>query len=240
MPARSKIIFLFTVLIIYFPLQAQEENILFRENFNNLDNWKPLFFEKISQHTTYAVVNSGDKSCLKTESAASASALIFKEEFNVYKYPYARWRWKTENIYVKGNAKTREGDDYPIRIYIIFKFDPQRASFLERLKYKSAKLVYGQYPPQSSISYIWANREHKERIITSPYASRSQMVLLEEGRENVGRWVEEEVDILKDYEEAFGEKPPPLASIAIMNDSDNTGESATAYIDYLEIFVFRE
>ncbi|MCK5347452.1 MAG: DUF3047 domain-containing protein, partial [Candidatus Heimdallarchaeota archaeon] len=74
--------------------------------------------------------------------------------------------------YRNGNAKTKEGDDYPIRIYVIFKYDPKRAGFFEKLKYNSAKLVYGEYPPHSALNYIWANKEHKERIITSAYTDK--------------------------------------------------------------------
>ena len=36
-------------------------------------------------------------------------------------------------------------------------------------------------------------------------------------------------DVLEDYRKAFGEDPPMLSGIAIMTDTDNTGESATAY-----------
>jgi hypothetical protein len=37
-------------------------------------------------------------------------------------------------------------------------------------------------------------------------------------------------------DKAFGEDPPSVANLAIMNDSDNTGESAVSYIDYIEIY----
>ena len=36
-----------------------------------------------------------------------------------------------------------------------------------------------------------------------------------------------------DYRRAFGEEPPRVARIAIMNDSDNTGESAVSRIDWI-------
>ena len=62
------------------------------------------------------------------------------------------------------------------------------------------------------------------------------MIVLEAGKENVGRWMDEEVNIIEDYHKAFGEDPPPAASIAIMNDSDDTGESSTSYIDYIQVY----
>jgi hypothetical protein len=48
--------------------------------------------------------------------------------------------------------------------------------------------------------------------------------------------VEEEANILEDYTKAFGAAPPAIASIAIMNDSDNTGESSVSYVDYIEVY----
>ncbi|MBW2651571.1 MAG: DUF3047 domain-containing protein, partial [Deltaproteobacteria bacterium] len=156
--------------------------------------------------------------------------------FNVYEYPLIKWRWKVENVYTKGDAKTKEGDDYPLRIYIIFKYDPEKAGFFEKVKYKTAKLIYGQYPPHSSLNYIWSNKKYKESIITSSYTKKSKIIPLQSGTLKVAIWQTEEVDIVDDYRRAFGIKPPVEASIAVMNDSDNTGESSVSYLDYIEVY----
>ncbi len=214
---------------------AAEGRILFREDFNGLEGWEEFFFPKIERHTSYTVEADGELRYLKAESNGSASAIVHRDEFNVYEYPVVRWRWKVDNVYRGGDALTKAGDDYPLRIYIMFKFDPEKAGLLERLKYGSARLIYGQYPPHSSINYIWANLEHGEDIITNSYAEQAEMVLLQKGGENVGKWVYEEVNIVEDYRRAFGSDPPAMARIAIMNDSDNTGESSISYVDYIEV-----
>ena len=217
-------------------VHSEERKSLFREDFNDLNSWKPLYFPKIEDHTSYMIESNGSESYLKAESNASASAVLYKKEFNIYRYSRMRWRWKVENIYRNGDAKTKSGDDYSLRIYIVFKYDPEKAGFLERLRYNAAKLIYGEYPPHSSLNYIWANREHGETIITNAYTERSKMVLLQKGDANVGKWLIHDVNVIEDYEEAFGEKPPPIASIAIMNDSDNTGEKSISYLDYIEVY----
>ena len=215
---------------------SEEGKFLLREDFNDLSSWKPLFFPKIEKHTSYTIESNGSESYLKAESNASASAVLYKTEFNIYQYSRVRWRWKVETIYKKGNAKTKTGDDYPLRIYIVFKYDPEKAGFMEKLKYNAAKLIYEEYPPHSSLNYIWANREYEERIITNTYTEKAKMVLLQKGDTNVGKWLIHDVNVLEDYEEAFGEKPPPISSIAIMNDSDNTGEKSISYLDYIEVY----
>jgi len=45
----------------------------------------------------------------------------------------------------------------------------------------------------------------------------------------LNQWVSEERNIYGDYKKAFGQEPPMISGVAIMTDTDNTGESATAY-----------
>ena len=215
---------------------GQAGTVLFREEFNNLDNWRPLLFPKIRKHSIYAIDADKDNSVLRAESNASASGIIYRREYDVYDYPKVRWRWKIENIYQKGNAEEKSGDDYPIRMYVIFRYDPETASFGQRLKYSIARTVYGEYPPHSSLNYIWASGKHQQRIMSNPYTDKAKMILLEAGTEKVGQWVDEDVDIIEDYRAAFGTLPPRTASLAIMNDSDNTGESAVSFVDYIEVY----
>jgi len=178
---------------------GQDSKFFLKEDFRSLDNWGPLYFPKIKNHSSYMIEQNESGSYLKAESNSSASALIYKKKFNCYSFPSVRWQWRVDNIYAKGDATAKKGDDYPIRVYIIFKYDPKKAGFFEKMKYRTAKLFYGKYPPHSSLNYIWANKEHKERIITSPYTDKSKMIVLEQGPSKVGTWQKEEVNIIQDY-----------------------------------------
>jgi hypothetical protein len=236
---RATITILLMVLILILPAPsagAEGKTILFREDFGTLDHWKPFFFPKIKRHSVYTIEKDGVRHCLKAESNASASAIVYKDSFNVYDHPKARWRWKVRNVYAKGDPRTKEGDDYPMRVYIMFEYDPDKAGFGERITYGLARTLYGEYPPHSSLSYVWASREDRETFLVSPYTDRAMLVLLEKGPEKAGTWVDEEVNIVEDYQKAFRTRPPALARIAIMNDSDNTGESSVSYMEYIEVF----
>jgi hypothetical protein len=203
--------------------------------FSNLDSWRPLTFPKIPRHSEYRVVDSDGKLVLSVASQASASGIIHERSFKTEETPVISWRWKAMNVLAKGNAETKAGDDYPIRIYVIFRYDPSRASFLQRLQYQAAKAAYGEYPPHAGLSYVWANRAHQRRIITSAYTSRAVLVVADQGAEHLGQWRSHTVNIAEDYREAFGSAPPPEFSLAIMGDSDNTGESSTAYLDFVQV-----
>ena len=229
------ILIILTILLIASPLGAQMMEQGFHEDFNSLDNWKPLTFPKIPRHSTYRIQKEDSKSFLVAAADNSASGIINMRTFNIYKTPIIKWKWKITNIYQAGDEKKKSGDDYPLRVYVVFKYDPEKASLFERAQYNALKLFYGEYPPHSSLNYIWANKKYPESILPNPYTAKTQMVLLQKGNENAGLWIEERVNALEDYRKAFGADPPQEASIAIMSDADNTGEKATGYVDYIEV-----
>lgn len=218
------------------PLSRAAETVLLDERFVNLERWQPLTFPKIARHSSYRIVRCETASCLEMNSDSSASALMLKQPFNVYEAPRLRWRWKVSNVYRQGDSRRKEGDDYPARLYVMFAYDPDRASLAKRLRYQVAKTLYGEYPPDSSISYIWDNRASGQPFIVNAYADEARMIAVDAGPAAVNTWREHSVDIVRDYRLAFGQDPPPQATLAVMNDSDNTGESATAWIEYLQLF----
>ena len=56
------------------------------------------------------------------------------------------------------------------------------------------------------------------------------------GPERVGHWVSHVRDIPKDYKRLFGKMIDVVDAIAIMADTDNSEQSATAYYGDIKIF----
>jgi len=200
--------------------------------------WQEHTFDKISEHTHYESVRDGDRVVIKAQSRSSASGLIRKIEIDPREYPILEWRWKVGGILKKGDARLKAGDDYAARIYITFAYDPSLLSFTERIKYKTIKLLRGEYPPSAVLNYIWANKVPVDTLIPSPYTERSMMVAVQSGEGQAGQWTREERNIIVDFREAFIAEPPMITGVAIMTDSDNTGESVTAW--YGDIIFRRE
>jgi hypothetical protein len=192
-------------------------------------DWNPLTFKKIERLTDYMLVKDGDNVVVKAVANASASGLVRKIRINPDEYPIVQWRWKVGNILKKADVHKKEGDDYPARIYITFEYDSSKVSFFEKMKYDTIRLFYGQYPPLAAINYIWDGHALVEAIVPNPYTNRAMMIVVESGEKKINQWVCEERNILEDYRKAFGETPPMISGVAIMTDTDNTGESATAY-----------
>lgn len=211
------------------------EEIFLDENFSNLYQWSPLTFPKINRHSSYTITECGNNNCLKMESNNSASALILNNTFSVYQFPILKWRWKVSNVYQKGNSATKEGDDYPARLYVLFMYNPKQSSTNKRIQYELAKLFYGQYPPDSSISYIWDNKTTNKLFIVNAYTDRARMIPVSSGSSQLNTWQEYTVNIVNDYKMAFGQDPPSIASLAVMCDADNTHESAMSFLQYIRI-----
>lgn len=230
--AGNPFVLVLTLLLFGAPIEAEPIVIDFDRA---IDDWETLTFPRIENHSEYSVNEKDGRSVLKVCSDRSASGIVYRQSFNVYETPWLEWAWFAGNVIDAGNARERDGDDYPIRLYVMFEYDPSRARLGERLRYNAARLLYGEYPPLASLNYIFNNRPHSERIIPNPFTERAQMFAMESGSDAVGTWRSHRVNMLEDYREAFGEEPPRRAVIAVMGDTDNTGASASAYIDYVRI-----
>lgn len=191
--------------------------------------WKPLTFKKIDRHTTYKLVKDGTEVVVRAIAESSASGLVREIKISPKEYPIVQWRWKVSNIFKKGDVRRKEGDDYPARIYITFEYDPSKLGFFDKAKYEMIKLLYGQYPPIGAINYIWESKAPEGTMVFNPYTDRVVMIVVESGESKLNQWVSEERNIYEDYKKAFNQEPPMISGIAIMTDTDNTGEIATAY-----------
>ena len=193
------------------------------------DGWRTWRFKKIDRLTQYTTVREEGSMVVRASADSSASGLIRDVRINPAEYPVLQWAWKVSNTYAKGDVRSKEGDDYPARIYLAFEYDSQRLGLLDRAKYGAVKLLYGEAPPLRVLNYIWESTAPKDTIVSSAYTDWVKMVVVESGPSLANRWVEERRNVVEDYRRAFGEDPGMLTGVAIMTDADNTGERATAW-----------
>lgn len=177
-----------------------------------LTGWETKSFKGT---TDYRLVRDDGRTVVEAHSRASASGLIRKLRLDPVRYRYLHWSWKVAATIPNGDERTRAGDDYAGRVYVVF---PGRFFWQTR-----------------AINYIWANRLPRGATIPNAYTSHTMMVAVESGPDRVGRWVSEERDILADYRRLFGEEPRDIGAIAIMTDTDNTGGEAIAWYGDISI-----
>lgn len=191
---------------------ATEEPQLVRLDTSSLVGWDAKSFKG---STTYRVVQDGGRTAIKAHSKASASGLIRKVNLDPTRFRYLHWSWKVAQTIDQGNEKTKAGDDYAARVYVIF---PGRFFWQTR-----------------AINYIWANHLPKGESIVNAFTHNAMMVAVESGPDKAGQWQSEVRDVLADYRRLFGEEPREIGAIAIMTDTDNTLGEATGW--YGDLFI---
>jgi hypothetical protein len=191
--------------------------------------WEPLVFPKISKHTDYVFVKDGDAVVVKAMSEAAASGLTRRVKIDLREYPIIKWRWKVSNVIEKSDVARKDGDDYAARIYVTFAYEPEKFSFGKKLEYTAGRALFGQDIPIAAINYIWESRTPIGTIVDNAYTDFVKMIVIESGKNKVGKWVDEERNLYEDYKKAFGSEPPMVSGVAIMTDTDNTKDSVIAY-----------
>lgn len=197
--------------------------------------WQPLEFPNIDRTSEYQLVQDNGEQVVMASTDGGASGLIARIRVEPGDQLMLRWRWKVSSVYEDGDARSKDGDDYPARIYVAFEFEADKAGFFERAKRKAAEALFGEELPGNALNYIWANRLEKGEIVPNPYTDTTMMLAVESGNEKAGQWLTAERNIVADYRKAFGAEPPALVGVAIMSDSDNTGESAKAWYGDVEL-----
>lgn len=193
------------------PCMAASEKHLGNFSSGDLTDWKDEVFKG---KTAYTLISEDGRTVLKAHSEKGASGLIMKVKLDSREYPVLRWSWKVEHSLKKEDVTRKSGDDFAARVYVVF----PRAFWRTR-----------------AINYVWAAKMPKGSSAPNPYTSRVVIVAAESGDEKAGQWVSEERNYYEDYRKLFGEEPPKLGAVAIMTDTDDTGDEVTAY--YGDIFL---
>jgi len=204
MPLLLKIL----LLLLFFPAVSMATDVIELGSFSSsgLSGWS----EKSFQGTTgYRIVEEEGRKVLFARSDNSASGLIFDTSFDPQEFPILSWRWKVSDTISKGDSRSKAGDDYAARIYVVF--------------------PHWLFLKTKTLNYIWANQLPKNSSQLSVYTSNDMMIAVESGSAKAGEWVTVQRNLLDDYRQAFGEEPTKVGAIAIMTDTDNTGETAEAW-----------
>ena len=173
----------------------------------NLTGWKEKIFEG---NTLYELVKSGAGMALKADSRGTASGLVREMAVDLMKTPCLTWSWKVDRILDGLDETTRSGDDFPARVYVIFSEGP--------LFWKSRTL-----------SYVWSSGRPQGSSWPNAYSDKAVIIAAQGGSKKVGQWVRQSRNIRADYQRLIGGDIGQADGVAIMTDTDDSGQTATAY-----------
>ena len=193
------------------------------------DQWKPLGVSTSFPRTRYTLVDDGGVTVLRADANASASGLSRAIAVNPAEFPILRWRWKVANVLKAADIRTKAGDDYPARVYVMFDYPLEKLSFADRTKLRLARTLHDPNLPAATLCYVWDGKAAAGTIAPSAFTDRVRLIVVESGASRVNQWLDVERDVAADFKAAFGEAAPPVTAVAVATDTDNTGESASAF-----------
>ena len=191
------------------------------------DGWRPLTFRGTAEQTRYTLESFEGMEVAKAESGCGASGLILHlDAIRLDQTPLLSWRWRVDRGLELLQEQTKAEDDFAARVYIMFELDKSRASALQRLRHRVAKLLYGEDMPGSALNFVWTSRLPVGTVWDNPFEPSSKMIALAQGPST--SWRRETVNVVARYRELFRTPIPLLMALAIMSDSDNSCQRTEA------------
>lgn len=149
------------------------------------------------------------------------SSIIIRKRLRMWdanEYPILSWRWRARILPEAGDESVGSKNDSSVAVYVVL--DQNFIGVPKTLKYVwSTTLPVGTYHRRDGIG-------------------RPHVIVLESGKEKLGQWVEESVDVYTDYVRIFGDNPPQKAvGIGVLTDGNATGTDSQG--DYDDFVVHR-
>ena len=88
-----------------------------RFSHGDLGGWRTKTFAGV---TRYALVNKNGRTVLHADSSAAASGLYREVSIELGQTPILNWTWQVDGVLKGADERTRAGDDYAARVYVIF------------------------------------------------------------------------------------------------------------------------
>ena len=161
--------------------------------------------------------DSEDRGSVLRACADGAASGLFRElDVDLERTPVLRWSWWIDAPVAVADVRTRAGDDFAARVYVVF----------------SGGLAFWR---TTSLVYVWADAGAPDGFWANPFTDNVRMLAVNRGAADSGSrsgarsgWNSVRRNVVDDYRAAFDAEPPSIAAVAIMTDTDQTGARAVA------------
>jgi Protein of unknown function (DUF3047) len=147
---------------------------------------------------------------VRLRSERSSFAIYRDVVVDLNELPVLTWSWKVMRLPTGGDVRVAARDDQAAAVYVVF---PRWPAPLTR---------------SDVIGYVWDTSAPVDTHMASLHAANVKLIVVESGRKEVGQWRRYERDVVQDYIDLFGRKPPRAGKIALMSDSNDTRSGAEA------------
>ena len=210
------ICFVLTILLAegWTPVQPSANKIIEIGRFSKMDvdEWLEKSFAGNTQYTIRKLQNVY---VLQATAKMSASAYYKRVEVNLQETPFLNWSWLIEFALPALNEQSKQGDDYAARIYVVIKT--------------------GLAPWNTrALNYVWSSNDTPAQSWPNAFTNKAIMIPLRARKDSTGEWKMEKVNVQEDIKKYLGANINKIDGIAIMSDTDNSGNTAIAH--YGDIF----
>jgi hypothetical protein len=205
---------------LFLPAKAQSDQLIIETFSKGVDKkGVPLDWELKEKEGTPIIKLEKEENThvLHLISENSSFGIAKRINVDIKEYPYINFKWKATELPKNGDFRKKETDDQAAQLYVAF------GTFK-----LTAKIV----------GYLWENMAPKLLTGVSPAWSKTRLIVLESGSENVGKWVFEKRNIYNDYQELFEEEPSEAQLISLYINSQHTNSRAESYFG--EIFFSKQ
>ena len=174
---------------------------------NDLNGWEEKSFVG---NTDYKIKTFEGVERLYANSQASASGLFKEITINLRDTPYLSWQWLVNNKLMGLNEKSKEGDDYAVRIYVVAK----HPIFFWKTR---------------ALNYVFSSNQDVDSVWPNAYTSQAMMIAVNGKDDATNEWHQHKRNVYEDFKRYFGEEVTQIDAIAVMTDTDNGKQQATAW-----------
>lgn len=160
-----------------------------------------------------------------------------------------QWRWRLDEPFSGGKRApdllTKDGDDAALKVCVMFDHPLDSVPFLERTVLRIARGISGENLPAATVCYIWDSAGPAPLEGVNPYTRRVRFISLQGRNSPLTRWTSESRDVAQDFAKLFADELPqgaqtprselpPVTTVLIGADSDNTASKSTGWVADLQ------
>lgn len=193
------------------------------------DGWSPYVLRRDRAETRYRLVDMGGRPVLEARADAASTALQCPVDVAPERAPRLWWSWRADALIDGADVSIDERDDSPARLVLGFDVPDDRLGLRDLMFYEQVELFTGKRLPNASIVYCWDPNLPVGTWLVSPRTRRIRYLVVESGREGLGRWRSYDRDWVADFRAAFNEAPGPIRTLGVLTDSDDLKQSTVAW-----------
>lgn len=188
--------------------------------------------------TRFELVLLDDQRVLRVDSERSYGNLVHALPVDEPHEQRLSWRWRIEQWPARADLRERKTEDMPLRICASFDEPLAAVPFVERQVLRALRMRAAEAVPAAAVCYVWDHSLPAGSTLHSPFTHRIRYLVLRGPESAPASWRSESRNLHADFLQLFGDEVktvPPLVSISVGADADNTQGHGIAHLADLKL-----